>query len=113
MFGRRVGRQSEGLRFGQLEESCSLPAHSTRRSAVSTGESTSFEDGLGGWAISGPPPGSGPNANNFIRTSSEGFPEGAAITTPDSIYLGFGLEGVATASSRATIMGAALRHLLR
>jgi hypothetical protein len=79
---------------------------------VSTGATTSFESDLGGWAASGPPPGSGPNANNFIRTTSNGFPEGAAIATPATVYFGFGLEGVATASARAAIMGAALDHLL-
>jgi hypothetical protein len=79
---------------------------------ISTGASTSFESDLGGWSVSGPPPGSGPNANNFIRSTSDGFPEGAAITTPDTVYLGFGLEGVATVASRNAIMGAAVDHLL-
>ena len=45
------------------------------------GTSTSFETGLDGWAITGPPPGSAPNANNFIRTDASGFPVGNAIAT--------------------------------
>lgn len=80
---------------------------------TSTGQTTSFETDLGGWTVTGPPAGSPPNSNNFIRTTSEGFPEGAVITTPDTLYFGFGLEGVATPASRAAIMRAVLNHLLR
>jgi hypothetical protein len=36
---------------------------------------------------------------------------GASITTPDSLLLGFGLEGVSGASSRAAVMGRAIEHL--
>jgi Zinc carboxypeptidase len=80
--------------------------------ALPDGTSTSFEDGLGGWAITGPPPGSAPNANNFIRTDASGFPVGNAIATPHSLLLGFGLEGVSTADERNAVMGRALDHLL-
>jgi hypothetical protein len=80
---------------------------------VSTGQTTSFEDGLGGWAVTGPPPGSAPNGNNFTRTTAAGFPEGAAITTDDSIYFGFGLEGIATPAARNAVMGRAIGYLLR
>ncbi len=62
---------------------------------------------------SGPPPGSAPNGNNFIRTTAAGFPEGAAITTDDSIYFGFGLEGIATPAARNAVMGSAIGYLLR
>ena len=58
------------------------------------GSKASFETGLDGWAITGPPAGSGPNANNFIRTDASGFPVGAAISTPQSLLLGFGFEGI-------------------
>jgi hypothetical protein len=81
--------------------------------AVSTGETTSFEDGLGGWAVAGPAPGSAPNANNFVRTTAAGFPEGATITTDDSVYLGFGFEGISGATTRASVMGRAMSYLLR
>ncbi len=80
---------------------------------VSTGESTSFEDGLGGWTVAGPPPGSGPNGNDWTRTTAGGFPEGAAVTTPDSVYFGFGFEGIATPASRNAVMGRAISYLLR
>lgn len=76
------------------------------------GTSTSFETGLDGWTITGPPAGSGPNANNFIRTDAAGFPVGNAISTPHSLLLGFGLEGVSTAAERNAVMGRALDHLL-
>jgi hypothetical protein len=80
--------------------------------ALPDGTSTSFETGLDGWAITGPPPGSGPNANNFIRTDASSFPVGNAIATPHSLLLGFGLEGVSTAAERNAVMGRALDHLL-
>ncbi|MQA75641.1 MAG: zinc carboxypeptidase, partial [Solirubrobacterales bacterium] len=76
------------------------------------GASTSFETGLDGWEIAGPPPGSGPNANNYVRTDSSGFPVGASITTPNSILIGFGLEGISTAAERDAVMARALEHLL-
>jgi Zinc carboxypeptidase len=76
------------------------------------GTSTSFETGLDGWAITGPPEGSAPNANNFIQTDAAGFPVGNAISTPHSLLLGFGLEGVSTEAERNAVMGRALAHLL-
>ena len=76
------------------------------------GTSTSFETGLDGWTVSGPPAGSGPNANNWIRTDAAGFPVGASISTPDSILMGFGFEGISTQASRNAVMGRVLGHLL-
>src|SRR4029450_7231633 len=64
------------------------------------GTSTSFETGLDGWAITGPPEGSAPNVNNFIRTDASGFPVGNAIATPHSLLLGFGLEGGSSEDER-------------
>ena len=77
------------------------------------GTSTSFEAGLDGWAIAGPPEGTASNVNNFIRTDASGFPVGNAIATPHSLLLGFGLEGVSTADERNAVMGRALDHLLQ
>ena len=80
---------------------------------VSTGEgSTSFEAGLDGWTVTGPPPGSAANANNWIRTDAAGFPVGAAITTPRTIIMGFGVEGISTAAARNAVMGRAMGYLL-
>ena len=61
---------------------------------VSTGEgSTSFETGLDGWPVTGPPAGSAANANNWIRTDAAGFPVGAAITTPRLDHDGLRVRG--------------------
>ena len=76
------------------------------------GTSTSFEAGLDGWQITGPPAGSGPNANNWTRTDAAGFPVGSSISTPDSILMGFGFEGISTQASRNAVMGRLLDHLL-
>jgi hypothetical protein len=81
---------------------------------VSTGEgSTSFEDGLAGWAVTGPPPGSAPNTNNFVATTAAGFPEGAVVATDDTLYFGFGFEGISGVENRNTVMGSAVQYLLR
>ena len=88
---------------------------------VSTGEgTTSFEDDgdpMDGWTIPGAPQDldgiEGPNANDWIRRSGFGITEGAAITTPDSVYLGFGFEGVTGAATRNTLMDRLVDYLLR
>jgi hypothetical protein len=76
------------------------------------GTSTSFETGLDGWTISGAPSGSAPNGNDFIRTDATGFPVGNVISTPDTLLLGFGLEGVSTEAERNAVVGRMLDHLL-
>jgi hypothetical protein len=77
------------------------------------GTSTSFEGGdTGGWTATGPPPGSAPNLNNWVITTAAGFPEGASITTEDSLLLGFGLEAVTGADNRAEVMGRAMDYFL-
>jgi hypothetical protein len=78
-----------------------------------TGESTSFETDLGGWTATGPPPGSSPNPNNFARTTAGGFPEGAVVATPDTLYAGFGLEGISTPAARNEVMRRSMDYLLR
>ena len=80
---------------------------------VSTGEgTTSFETGFDGWAVTGPPAGSSPNPNNFIRTTAAGFPEGAVIATADTLYFGFGFEGITGASTRNEVMDHLVDFLL-
>ena len=79
---------------------------------VSTGATTSFEADLGGWTVPGAAPGSAANANDFIRTTSAGFPEGAAITTPATVYFGFGFEGIASPARRAAVMQRVIGYLL-
>ena len=75
------------------------------------GTTTSFETDLGGWTP-GQPETSGTNANNWLRTDASGFPVGAAISTPDSLLFGFGLEGISTQESRTAVMRRSLEHLL-
>jgi murein tripeptide amidase MpaA len=76
------------------------------------GTTTSFESGLEGWTVSGAPPGSAANGNDWIVTTASGFPVGAGITTPRSLLLGFGFEGIATPAERNEVMARALEHLL-
>jgi hypothetical protein len=65
--------------------------------------STSFETDLGGWTVpAGPTP--------WARTGPP-FEEGAVVTTADTVYLGFGLEGLPT-GSRDDLVRRALKHLL-
>jgi hypothetical protein len=70
---------------------------------------TGFETDLGGWTVGGPPAGSPDNANNWSR-SQQAFDTGAVTTTKDTVYLGFGLEGLAFAD-RVDFVKRALRHL--
>ena len=76
------------------------------------GATESFESNLGGWAVAPAPPGSAANANTWTRTDPSSFPVGNSITTPDTVILGFGIEGVTTADKRTAIMGALMGHLL-
>jgi Zinc carboxypeptidase/Immune inhibitor A-like, MAM domain len=81
---------------------------------VSTGEgTTSFEEGgLDGWTIPGAPPGSSPNPNDFFRTTAAGFPEGPSATTGDTIYFGFGFEGITDEADRNEVMDRAIEYLI-
>ncbi len=88
---------------------------------VSTGEgSTSFEnDGnqTDGWTVPGAPQDAegieGPNLNDWAPRGGLGIKEGAVIATPDTVYMGFGLEGVTGAATRNQIMDRAMDYLLR
>lgn len=72
----------------------------------------SFEAGLGAWSVTGPPEGSDPNPNDWQRTQSVGFEEGAVTATDDTLFFGFGFEGIATPAARAAVMDRSLAHLL-
>ncbi|MGA3541123.1 M14 family zinc carboxypeptidase [Micromonosporaceae bacterium DT194] len=72
---------------------------------------TSFEtEDLGGWTVAGPPAGSMPSEQNWSR-SRQAFEEGSVVVTADTVYLGFGLEGLAPAA-RDELVARSLRHLL-
>ena len=69
-----------------------------------------MEADLGGWTVAGPPEGSLANSNDCERTQL-GFEEGAITTTQDTIYAGFGYEGLA-ADQRDDLVARSMRHLL-
>jgi hypothetical protein len=75
-----------------------------------TTTSTSFESGLDGWTVAGPAPGSAPGATDWERTQRV-IDEGAVTVTKDTVYTGFGLEGLAPAT-RDDFVKRAMRHLL-
>ncbi len=88
---------------------------------VSTGEgSTSFEDDgdpMDGWTVSGAPEDpdgiEGPNRNDWVRRGGLGIKEGAVIATPDTVYMGFGFEGITGSTTRNEIMDRVVKYLLR
>ncbi|AWS46254.1 M14 family metallopeptidase [Streptosporangium sp. 'caverna'] len=68
-----------------------------------------FESGLGVWAIPGPPTGSPAGAGDFARAQAD---KTAAVSTKDSVFLGFGLEQVASAAERAATIKKIMKHLI-
>jgi hypothetical protein len=76
-----------------------------------------FEDGTadvwGGWSAADAPAGSAPNPSPFQRSTRSDYPAGAVVVTEDTIFFGFGFEGIATAAERKAVMGRAVSHLLR
>jgi hypothetical protein len=87
---------------------------------VSTGEgTTSFEDDadpMDGWTVAGAPQDSdgieGPNSNDWVRRASFDIAAGAAIATADTVYLGFGFEGITGDASRNGVMDRIIDYLL-
>jgi hypothetical protein len=88
---------------------------------VSTGEgSTSFEDDADptdGWTVPGAPVDDagieGANPNDWVRRGGLGIKEGAVIRTPDTLYMGFGLEGISGPEPRNDVMKRSIEYLLR
>ncbi|CAA9408127.1 MAG: Carboxypeptidase T precursor [uncultured Pseudonocardia sp.] len=74
-------------------------------------EPEGFETSLGAWTVPGAPAGSPANAGDFARAQAPDSPAGAAITTEDTVLLGFGLEQVPDAGERAALLGAIVRGL--
>ncbi len=69
-----------------------------------------FENSMGSFFASVAP--ESRTVNNWIRTEGDGLCESAAILSPNSVYLGFGFEGVDTAENRAEIMKRVMEYLM-
>ena len=67
-----------------------------------------FESGLGQWQASTEPSG---GVNTWARIAGAGFPEGPAIRTADTVYLGFGFEAIDTAANRNALMDRVMEYL--
>ncbi|MGW1496255.1 M14 family zinc carboxypeptidase [Streptomyces sp. NPDC002402] len=69
-----------------------------------------FETALGPWAVPGPPAGSPGNTVDWARAQAL-FHSQAAVTTEDSVLIGFGLEHVPAPGDRKNVIRKALRAL--
>ncbi|WP_137990082.1 M14 family metallopeptidase [Streptomyces vilmorinianum] len=66
-----------------------------------------FETALGAWSVPGPPAGSRANGSDWARSAGL-FHSQAAVTTRDTVLLGFGLEHVRSEAERAALVRKAL-----
>ncbi|WP_406509126.1 M14 family zinc carboxypeptidase [Streptomyces sp. NBC_00212] len=71
-----------------------------------------FETSLGPWSVPGPPAGSPGTSGDWARSQAL-FHSSAAVTTRNTVLLGFGLENVPAAADRKQVMGKALSALHR
>ncbi|MFD5776862.1 M14 family metallopeptidase [Streptomyces fungicidicus] len=69
-----------------------------------------FENSLGAWKVSGPPAGSPAVLKDWTRTG-ELFRTHGAVTTGDTVLLGFGLEHLPSAADRSALLRKALAAL--
>ncbi|MFF4228453.1 M14 family zinc carboxypeptidase [Streptomyces sp. NPDC001820] len=69
-----------------------------------------FETSLGPWAVAGPPAGSPGNTGDWARAQAL-FHSQAAVTTRDTVLIGFGLEHVPGVADRKQLIGKALSAL--
>jgi hypothetical protein len=71
-----------------------------------------FETALGPWTVAGPSAGSPGNTGDWARAQAL-FHAHAAVTTRDTVLIGFGLEHVPGAADRKQLIGKALSALRR
>jgi murein tripeptide amidase MpaA len=71
---------------------------------------TSFETDEGGWTA-GPPPEGTTNEENGWKRVTEQFQEGPVVGTKDTVFTGFGLEGIKDVAGRAAFLKAAFDHV--
>ncbi|MEU3844421.1 M14 family zinc carboxypeptidase [Streptomyces sp. NPDC028635] len=75
-------------------------------------ETEGFETSLGAWKAAGPPPGSPAVLKDWTRTGTL-FRTYGAVTTKDTVLLGFGLEHLTSAADRAALLARAFAALRR
>ncbi|TMR98973.1 M14 family metallopeptidase [Nonomuraea basaltis] len=68
-----------------------------------------FESGLGPWATPGPPAGSPTGGGDFARAQAD---KTAAVTTKDTVLLGFGLEQLANDNERNATLKKVMKYLI-
>jgi hypothetical protein len=73
-------------------------------------ETEGFEESLGAWRVAGPPAGSPAVLKDWARTGTL-FRTYGAVTTDDTVLLGFGLEHLPSAADRAALLRKALAAL--
>ncbi|MFI8765956.1 M14 family zinc carboxypeptidase [Streptomyces sp. R-07] len=84
----------------------------TRLVTGTTTEAEGFETSLGAWTTPGAPAGSPGNTSDWTRSAAL-FHSQAAVTTRDTVLLGYGLEQVPGTAERARLVGRALAALRR
>ncbi|WP_030347990.1 M14 family metallopeptidase [Streptomyces sp. NRRL S-1022] len=82
---------------GVLADDASLVVRGAAR------ETEGFESSLGAWRTAGPPAGSPAVLKDWARTGTL-FQTYGAVTTDDTVLLGFGLEQVSSAAGRAALL---------
>ncbi|MET8474765.1 M14 family zinc carboxypeptidase [Streptomyces sp. NPDC006422] len=73
-------------------------------------ETADFETSLGVWKVPGPPAGSPPAVKDWAL-AKDLFTTYGAISTPDTVLLGFGLEHVTSTADRNALIRKALRSI--
>ncbi|UXY35187.1 M14 family metallopeptidase [Streptomyces albidocamelliae] len=91
---------------GVLADDASLVTGTTVR------DTEGFESSLGAWKAAGPPPGSPAVLKDWTRTGTL-FQTYGAVTTRDTVLLGFGIEQVPSAADRAALLRKAFTSLGR
>ncbi|MEO3868444.1 M14 family zinc carboxypeptidase [Nonomuraea sp. B12E4] len=77
--------------------------------SAGTLEAEGFETGLGPWAIPGSPPGSPTGAGDYARAQAD---KTAAVTTSDTVLVGFGLEQLAGDNERNATVRKIMKYLI-
>jgi murein tripeptide amidase MpaA len=73
-------------------------------------QTTDFESGTGPWAPAPAPEGTDFTSENWERATQQ-FTEGGVVGTTDTVFTGFGFEGITDADTRAAFMDRTLRYL--